>query len=239
MINSTILNFMKPYFKIVEKSKGKTIGQLKSEFHIARKKMKKGAPGLIVENILGIKNNNVDDADLPEIGCEVKVLPLQINMNGAVKVKEPTSIQMIDYMTVANETWDKAKIRKKITLTFWVVYLAKEKGKVLPQDDYVIVDYFLDKPTFGVKRVFQEDWEEIQRYIVNGWADKLSCSMGTYIEPKTKGANNQDLTFAPNGKGGVVKVRRRGFYYKKNYTNTEILPGIDLSPIKKRIPKKK
>ena len=238
MINSIVINYMKPYFRIIEKSKGKTIGELKRQLHITKEKMKKGASGLIVENVLGIKNNNIDDADLPEIGCEVKILPLQINQNGVVKVKEPTAIQMIDYFAVADETWETAKIRKKITLTFWVVYLAKDKGITLNQDDYVIIDYMLEKPNLSVRNIFKEDWEEIQRYIQKGLADKLSCSMGTFIEPKTKGINNQDKRLAPNGKGGTIMARRRAFYYKKNYTDNEILPNIDLTPIKKRIPKK-
>ena len=54
-----------------------------------------------------------------------------------------------------------------------------------------------------------------------------------FIEPKTKGANNQDKTDAPDGKGGLIKVRRRAFYYKKNYTNTQIIPNLDLSVINK------
>ena len=79
--------------------------------------------------------------------------------------------------------------------------------------------------------IFKNDWELIQKYIINGSADKLSCSMGKYIEPKTKGKNNKDLTDAPDGKGGVSKARRRAFYYKKNYTNTQIIPHIDQSKI--------
>ena len=238
MINSTIINYMRPYFEIIEKSKGKTIGQLKKEFQITNERMKKGASGLIIENILGIRNNNIDDADLPEIGCEIKVLPLQINTNGEVKAKEPTAIQMINYITVSRENWENAKIRKKISLTFWIVYLAKEKGSKLHQDDYIIIDYFLDKPDFETEKIFKKDWEVIQEFIIQGKADKLSCSMGTYIEPKTKGANNKDMTIAPDGKGGTTKARRRAFYYKKHYTNSEIITGIDLTPIFHRIPKK-
>jgi DNA mismatch repair protein MutH len=79
--------------------------------------------------------------------------------------------------------------------------------------------------------VFKKDWEEIQKYIQTGRADQLSCSMGEYLEPKTKGANNQDRTDAPDGNGGTIKARRRAFYYKKNYTNTAIIPNLDLSPI--------
>ena len=130
------------------------------------------------------------------------------------------------------ETLETAKIRSKINLTFWVVYLAKENGKSKPQDDYVIVDYFLDHPSDVTNGVFKTDWEEIQSYIKRGDADRLSCSMGTYLEPKTKGKNSQDKTDAPDGNGGITRARRRAFYYKKNYTNTQIIPNLDFSAIK-------
>ena len=216
MISSKTLENLQPLFNIIKSVKGKTIRQIKEELFIGDKcKMKKGASGLIVENLLGVENNNRDEADLPEIGCEIKILPLQLNRNGDIKAKEPTAIQMINYCQVAKEVWETAKLRTKINITFWVVYLAKENGKVLNQDDYVIVDYFLDHPTATQLEVFKKDWEEIQQYIIKGDADKLSCSMGVFIEPKTKGANNQDKTDAPDGKGGLIKVRRRAFYYKK------------------------
>lgn len=234
MINSKVIEILTPLFEIIKKSKGKTIGTIKQELNIEREKMKKGASGLIVENLLGIKNNNVADADIPEIGCEVKILPLQINKNGDIKAKEPTAIQMINYFEVASETWETAKLRKKIDLTFWVVYLAKQDGKALNQNDYIIIDYFLDHPNNMQNSVFQKDWEYIQSFIRNGLSDKLSCSMGQYIEPKTKGANNQDVTDAPDGKGGVLKARRRAFYYKKNYTNKNIIPNLDLEVINKK-----
>ncbi len=231
MISSKVIEVMSPLFEIIKKSKGKTIGQIKTELNIEREHMKKGASGLIVENLLGIKNNNLADADIPEIGCEIKILPLQKNKNGDIKAKEPTQIQLINYFEVAEETWDNAKLRKKINLTFWVVYLAKENGSTLNQEDYKIIDYFLDHPDSSKMDIFKNDWELIQKYIIDGSADKLSCSMGEYIEPKTKGKNNKDLTDAPDGKGGVSKARRRAFYYKKNYTNTQIIPHIDQSKI--------
>ena len=231
MISSRVIEYMLPLFDIIGRSKGKTIGQLKAELGIERDKMVKGTSGLIVENLLGIRNNNRDEADIPEIGCEIKILPLQRNRNGDIKAKEPTAIQMINYMEVSQETWETAKLRNKINLTFWVAYLDKKDGVALNQNDYVIVDYFLDHPTDVQNGVFRQDWEEIRRYIVEGRADRLSCSMGVYLEPKTKGANNRDKTQAPDGQGGTLMARRRAFYYKKHYTNTAIIPHIDLSAI--------
>lgn len=233
MITSKVIEALTPLFNIVTNAKGKTIGEIKESLFIGDKcKMKKGASGLIVENLLGIENNSRPEADLVQIGCEIKILPLQKNRDGSIKAKEPTAIQMINYCEVAKETWETAKIRSKINLTFWVVYLAKENGKSKPQDDYVIVDYFLDHPSDVTNGVFKTDWEEIQSYIKRGDADRLSCSMGTYLEPKTKGKNSQDKTDAPDGNGGITRARRRAFYYKKNYTNTQIIPNLDLSAIK-------
>ena len=88
-------------------------------------------------------------------------------------------------------------------------------------------------PNCDKLEVFKADWEVIQAYIIKGWADKLSCSMGTYLEPKTKGANNQDTTNAPDGQGGITRARRRAFYYKKAYTNSQIVSNIDLSSFNK------
>lgn len=231
MISSRDIEYLTPLFNIITNSKGKTIGQIKDELNIERSRMVKGASGLIVENLLGIENNNRDEADIPEIACEIKVLPLQKNRDGNIRAKEPTAIQMINYMEVAQETWETARLRGKIALTFWVVYLAKVDGVALNQNDYVILDYFLDHPNNIQNNVFKKDWEEIQNYIITGRADELSCSMGEYLEPKTKGRNNQDTTDAPDGRGGVIRARRRAFYYKKNYTNSNIIPHIDLSSI--------
>ena len=91
------------------------------------------------------------------------------------------------------------------------------------------MDWFIDVPNDTKQEIFKKDWEFIQSYIVKGKGDELSCSMGEYIEPKTKGKNNQDLTNAPNGKGGIIKVRRRAFYFKKNYTNNNVVSELDLS----------
>jgi DNA mismatch repair endonuclease MutH len=231
MLSSKAIEFLSPLFEIIKNAKGKTIGELKLELNIERENMKKGASGLIVENLLGIKNNNNSDADIPEIGCEVKILPIQKNRNGVIKAKEPTQIQMINYFEVANEKWETAKIRRKINLTFWVVYLAKENSSKLHQNDYRIIDYFVDHPSDDKILVFKKDWELIQSFIINGLSDKLSCSMGEFLEPKTKGANNQDKTDAPDGKGGVLRARRRAFYYKKAYTNEYIIPKIDLTKV--------
>jgi len=230
MLSSKKLKSLQKYIDIIEANKGKTIGNIyknivgKNHAHF-----KKGASGLIIENLLGLENNASPKADLKELKVEIKVLPLQLHN---LKVKEPTQIKMINFMEVARETWETAKIRDKIETIFWIVYGVprdEETKKNLGQENYVIIDWFIDVPDGEKQAFFKEDWERIQSYIIRGNGDKLSCSMGTYIEPKTKGVNNKDVTDAPDGNGGVIKVRRRAFYFKKNYTNNNVVSELDLS----------
>ncbi|HNU95807.1 MAG TPA: MutH/Sau3AI family endonuclease [Candidatus Magasanikbacteria bacterium] len=233
MLSSKKLKALQKYIDIIEANKGKTIGEIyKNIVGHNHEHFKKGASGLIVENLLGLENNGSPLADLADLKVEIKVLPLQLKN---LKVKEPTQIKMINFVDVAKETWENAKIRDKIETIFWIVYGVPkniETKKNESQDKYILLDWFIDVPDEEKQKIFKQDWELIQSYIVQGKGDKLSCSMGTYIEPKTKGKNNKDLTDAPDGKGGLTKVRRRAFYFKKNYTNKNVVPELDLSSVK-------
>ena len=57
MLNSKTIEILTPLFEIIKNSKGKTIGEIKIELKMERQNMKKGASGLIIETLLGIKNN--------------------------------------------------------------------------------------------------------------------------------------------------------------------------------------
>jgi len=227
MLSSKKLKALQQYIDILEDNKGKTLGEIfKSIPGEAHSHFKKGASGLIIENLLGLENSGSPKADLESLGVEIKVLPLNLSN---LKAKEPTQIKMINYMELIHETWETAAIRDKIETIFWIVYgVNKEKGKFVPQDQYVLLDWFIDFPDKEVQKVFKKDWEDIQSYIKKGKADELSCSMGTYIEPKTKGKNNLDVRDAPDGKGGTIKARRRAFYFKKNYTNSKVISELDI-----------
>jgi DNA mismatch repair endonuclease MutH len=226
MLSSKKLKALQKYIDILENNKGKTLGEILSNLPGDKHAhFKKGAGGLIVENLLGLDNNSSPKADLEELNIEIKVLPVQLS---TMRAKEPTQIKMINFFKVASETWETADLRNKIETIFWIAYgVNKVNGKNVAQSDYVILDWFIDVPNIEAQGVFQKDWELIQSYIIRGDSDMLSCSMGEYIEPKTKGKNNQDKTEAPDGKGGAVRVRRRAFYFKKKYTNKKIISELD------------
>jgi len=236
MLSSKKLKRLQPYINILEEHRGRTLRDIAKEFGKDISDFKgpghgKGAGGLLTETLLNIPNNNSPKADLEDINVEIKVLPIQLSNH---KVKEPTQLKMINFMKIAQEQWETAQLRNKIETIFWIVYGVKKDPitkKFVSMENYILIDWFIDVPDTFSQDIFKKDWEEIQSYIIRGDGDKLSCSMGTYIEPKTKGRNNRDLTQAPNGKGGTIMVRRRAFYFKKKYTNSKIVPELDFSSL--------
>ncbi len=229
MINSKILQALKPYFDILDQNKWFTLWQIMQKIWLTNHThFKKWAWWLIVENILWLENNSSKEADLWELWVEIKVLPITMNNRNWFKAKEPTQIKMINFLKVAKETWETAEIRWKINIVFWIVYwVYKVNWKNDSQENYVLLDYFLDHPAENTIQIFKKDWEEIQSYIIRWDWDKLSCSMWTYIEPKTKWKNNLDVTDAPDWKWWITKVRRRAFYFKKKYTNEKVIPNLN------------
>lgn len=230
MINSKILQALKPYFGILDQNKWLTLWEIMQKINLTNHThFKKWAWWLIIENILWLENNSSKEADLSELWVEIKVLPITMNNRNWFKAKEPTQIKMINFLKVAQETWETAEIRWKINIVFWIVYwVYKVNWKNDSQENYILLDYFLDHPVENTIQIFKKDWEEIQSYIIRWDWDKLSCSMWTYIEPKTKWKNNLDLTDAPDWKWWIIKVRRRAFYFKKNYTNEKVIPNLNL-----------
>jgi len=94
-------------------------------------------------------------------------LPLQLHN---LKVKEPTQIKMINFLDVAKETWESAKIRDKIETVFWIVYGVPRDPitrKNCSQDNYILLDWFIDVPDDSKQAIFKKDWELIQRFIID------------------------------------------------------------------------
>jgi DNA mismatch repair endonuclease MutH len=220
---------LKRAFEIIAQQRGRTLTEACASLGIPWKPnlKNKGAGGLIGEVILGLKNNCISGPDMQEIGVEVKYLPIYMDKRIP---KEPTQIMMIDYEMVCSERWEKATIRKKIEKVFWVGYEVSRSHTAWEQSDYRLLGCHFEIMPPEDLAVCERDWREICAMITRGDADKLSCSMGRFIEPKTKGKNNQDVRRAPGRNGNSTIARRRAFYFKKKYTRTRIIPAI-LAPV--------
>ncbi|MGZ8625774.1 MAG: MutH/Sau3AI family endonuclease, partial [Actinomycetota bacterium] len=67
--------------------------------------------GWAVEAWFGIPPNAIPGPDFPGAGIELKTIPLVRGVGRQLRVKERTVISLIDYLHLAEESWDSATVR--------------------------------------------------------------------------------------------------------------------------------
>jgi DNA mismatch repair endonuclease MutH len=209
----------------VEQYRGRTLGEIVADLVIPwdAHENNRGAGGLICELILGLSNNCLPGPDIHDVAVEVKTLPIYVDTSIP---KEPTQIAMIDYSKLVDETWKTAAIRKKIARVLWVGYGVQRQRARRVQTGYRILGWHLEIMPEPDVEICGRDWQHIRGFVESGRTEELSCSMGEFIEPKTKAQNRNDTRLAPGPNGQQIMARRRAFYFKKAYTRTRIIPSI-------------
>ena len=149
----------------------------------------KSVLGDVMEAYYGIAKNNSPMADFPEAGVELKVLPIKRGTRkGGFLVKEPTSISMIDYVSLPSETWEgPAAVRKKlerILFAFFVIEAPDVMASALRAVELWAAGD-LDRA------LFREDWEDTRAKVASGRAHLLSESDAKVLGARRKGAGGE------------------------------------------------
>src|SRR5438552_10406230 len=139
--------------------------------------------GQAVESFFGIPPNPNPEPDFPAAGIELKVVPLIRPTRKTLRVKERTFLSMIDYGSLIKETWETAKVRKKLDLL--LVYYEHLENQ--PRVEFPVLRVIRWTPSGGVEELLRQDWERAQRKVMMGRAHELSESDGLIMGPSTKG----------------------------------------------------
>ena len=142
----------------------------------------KGVLGRVVEQYYGIPRNNSPEPDFPRAKVELKVVPLEIK-NDEFGIKEPTSISLINYMTLVDERWDEASVRKKLNSILFVFFEFVEKSPL----DSRVKDVVLWHPTVVDNALFEIDWLKTWQMVYDGEAHHLSETIAEVLAPSTEG----------------------------------------------------
>ena len=88
------------------------------------------------------------------------------------------------------------------------------------------------RPDAQQEKQLKDDWQELCDMIALGEIDKISASMGEYLQIRPKAANASKLTQDKNQTGENTFTMPRGFYLRPSFTHS-----IISSSQKKEIPK--
>lgn len=178
----------------------------------------KGWFGNLLELSLGADASSSPKPDFVNLGIELKSIPIDDNGNP----KESTYICVSQLDPVALSSWEKSLVKRKLTEVLWIPV---EASKTIPVSLRRIGSPVLWRPDTDQERQLKEDWQELCDMIVLGEIDKISSSMGKYLQIRPKAANASILTKDKNQTGTHTLTLPRGFYLRSSFTRLIISPN--------------
>ena len=193
---------------------GMTLGEISSAYGISipdNLSRNKGWTGLLLEHVLGASAGSRPEPDFPELGIELKSLP--INSQG--KPLETTFVSVAPLTGLVGVTWLTSYVRKKLSKVLWVPILS---DKNIPLKDRTVGTPFIWSPSPQEEHLLAMDWQELTDMIVLGDVENIQGKHGQVLQLRPKAANSKAKTQAFNKEGKPFMTLPRGFYLKIPFT---------------------
>ncbi|MEI6835673.1 MAG: Sau3AI family type II restriction endonuclease [Candidatus Falkowbacteria bacterium] len=210
-----VLSFMDKHLRDVMDSESIRIAEQKIEEQGSSRKGYLG--NLVDEYVFGQKANNRHEADLKEVGIELKTTPIKEHKTKGYIAKERLVFSMIDYKTIIDENWEQSSFLDKNKFVLLMFYLY--------QKDLSILDYefkffygldFLNNISNKDALQIKKDWEYIVDKIKKGEAHLLSEAETFYLGACTKASDSSKRRSQPNSE---ISAKPRAFSLKQSYLN--------------------
>ena len=172
----------------------------------------KGWSGQLIETWLGATAGSKPQQDFPELGVELKTLP--ISQSG--QPLETTYVCYAPLILPPLTTWHTSNVKNKLQCVLWVPV---EGERAIPVAERRIATPFLWQPDEHQSAQLRQDWEELTELIALGKVELITARHGEVMQLRPKAASGQVLTDALDAEGNRIKTRPRGFYLRKQFTS--------------------
>jgi DNA mismatch repair protein MutH len=145
-------------------------------------RLNKGWAGHVIERHLGLPLNS---SRAPNFGSwELKLVPLKRKANGTLCVKETMAITMIDPVEVAAKRFEESHIFNKLRKTVIASRVCENRAETRSLL-HSVGTFDLDDPAVFLQ--VKADYDLIRETIRTQGFGALSGTMGTLVQPRTKG----------------------------------------------------
>lgn len=173
----------------------------------------KGVVGQILEALVGNVPNSNPNADIENLGVELKVLPLR-KVSNRLQPKERSKIKSLNYNTIVNDQWINSSVRKKMSTILFLMY-EQPIGlsyKDWAEDGFVFKGCLLYELKNSQEEMVEEDWVNIQSKVINDDAHNISEGDSLILGACTSGTGKEQVY----GKNGF-KAKQRSYALKHSY----------------------
>lgn len=193
---------------------GYTLGELADTLHVAiptSLKKEKGWIGQLLELALGASAGSKPEQDFPEIGVELKTLPLSNQLSPL----ESTFVCTAPLLYQQQVSWATSNVCNKLSTVLWIPIIGDRQQSLATR---CIGHAWLWQPSIEEEITLQQDWNEIMELIALGRIETISAHHGQALQLRPKAANGRSLTDAIGQDGTMIKTRPRGFYLRSTFT---------------------
>ena len=175
-------------------------------------KRDKGWVGQLLEWHLGATAGSKPVQDFPEIGVELKSIP--VGYNG--KPLESTFVCVAPLTGITGLTWETSHIRNKLSRVLW---LPVEGEREIPVAERRVGSPLIWSPSEEEEALLRNDWEELMDLIALGGVNQITARSGEILQIRPKAANSRAKTEAYGASGQPIKTLPRGFYLRAKFTS--------------------
>lgn len=171
----------------------------------------KGVQGQLIEEALGAHAASKDVPDFPDLGVELKTLP--VSPDGVVQ--EATYVCKVSFSDIAEERWLQSRVQRKLRC---VLFVPVESDKALPLGRRRIGSPCLFKLEGDVEALLREDWELLAGKLATGEAASLTSQHGVALHIRPKARHSRERALSPAADGGSALANPKGFYLRPQFT---------------------
>jgi len=172
----------------------------------------KGWIGQLLEQYLGATGGNLPIADFPELGIELKTVPI----NPKTLCPLESTYICTASLYASRISWEQSVVKLKLSKVLWIPI---ESSLNLSLADRRIGKACLWQPNKQQAIILEKDWRELTEMLQLGNIKMLSAKYGQYLQIRPKAANcRNNLVDYLTNEGEIVKTVNRGFYLRANFT---------------------
>jgi DNA mismatch repair protein MutH len=171
----------------------------------------KGFVGGLFERALGATAGSRALPDFPELGIELKTLPVD---RAGVPV-ESTFVCTIPLTEIGVVEWADSRVRRKLSKVLWVPVEGERRIAVGQRRIGQALLYLLPPEDEAVLRA---DWEELAGLIGRGHVEELRGHLGKYLQIRPKAAHSRARRLGFDADGAPFAALPRGFYLRPTFT---------------------
>lgn len=192
---------------------GRTVGELATELGRALPPSTtagKGFVGALAELALGAHAGSRAEPDFPELGIELKTIPL----DSRGRPLESTFVASIPLTDLAQLDFAETAIGRKLARVLFVPV----EGRPLPLHARRFGAPLDWRPTQAELRQLEQDYEHLALRIARGELDRLSAHEGEAMQVRPKARRGGDRRLAFDAEGGAGSEQPRGIYLRSRFT---------------------